>query len=512
MSVFPLNIEEKEDHPDRIAQLEGVDSKYYESAEEINKKRAGIEENQELIQINKNSIAAIINGEGETFTTRALAMAEDPLPADGVAFVVFNEIDHNGQYRYNSAEGSGYSVIELFKTYATSGDPLENSTKFSDDGQIFDKIQAELVGVVEENSTKAAEAGDVFTKLAEITTSAEALEASIGTITDNVAPVKFDNSKRNTYGSYETPLTGMIEIDMTDAVDDGEAIVFWSGSTNPTFKGGFIHTVIGSITTQFTYTLYLTNIKGAIYVTILGVDEIGQSYLRSGYSNLVDVNDGALNLTDATPVDGESIKTLVATGLNPVNFSATSNYPVFKASQINGLGSARFIKNVTRLSADSALGLNAEVTLIIVGASSTPSMTTTNDVIVGVNTANTNNRLQINLDTDEVSDRVLGLVSTTGGTELLTTSTDRLLADEYKVFGLKYKKDDFIKGYENGTLLDTNTPLTGSDFVDEWHIGKLTAGSGFNGDFVTAIWWDRILSDVELDFYSKELMLKYNLS
>ncbi|WP_372758113.1 glycoside hydrolase TIM-barrel-like domain-containing protein, partial [Mariniflexile sp.] len=44
MSVFPLNIPDKEDHPDKVAKLEGVDSKYYQTAYEINRKKKAIEE------------------------------------------------------------------------------------------------------------------------------------------------------------------------------------------------------------------------------------------------------------------------------------------------------------------------------------------------------------------------------------------------------------------------------------------------------------------------------------
>lgn len=43
-SVFPLNIADKEDHPDKIALLEGLLGKYFESAAEVNKKTRALEE------------------------------------------------------------------------------------------------------------------------------------------------------------------------------------------------------------------------------------------------------------------------------------------------------------------------------------------------------------------------------------------------------------------------------------------------------------------------------------
>uniref|UniRef100_UPI002300D5D5 hypothetical protein n=1 Tax=Tenacibaculum soleae TaxID=447689 RepID=UPI002300D5D5 len=44
MSEFPLNINDKEDHPYKVAKLVNVPSKFYESAQELNKKRRALEE------------------------------------------------------------------------------------------------------------------------------------------------------------------------------------------------------------------------------------------------------------------------------------------------------------------------------------------------------------------------------------------------------------------------------------------------------------------------------------
>lgn len=49
MSEFPLNIEDKEDHPTKVAKLVNVPSKFYESAQELNKKKRALEELYVLI-------------------------------------------------------------------------------------------------------------------------------------------------------------------------------------------------------------------------------------------------------------------------------------------------------------------------------------------------------------------------------------------------------------------------------------------------------------------------------
>ena len=51
MSEFPLNIEQKEDYPGKLNSLSEVETKYYESAAEKNKKTAAIQENYDAISV-----------------------------------------------------------------------------------------------------------------------------------------------------------------------------------------------------------------------------------------------------------------------------------------------------------------------------------------------------------------------------------------------------------------------------------------------------------------------------
>ena len=58
MSVFPLNIEKKEDHPDKVAALIGVLTKYYLKDDEINKISDALTElNNRSIKISQSHYA-----------------------------------------------------------------------------------------------------------------------------------------------------------------------------------------------------------------------------------------------------------------------------------------------------------------------------------------------------------------------------------------------------------------------------------------------------------------------
>lgn len=110
---------------------------------EINKITAqNINDLKNGVNTNENSINAISQGTGETYETRALAMLEDPLPADDTPFVVYNESGYNGQYRYNSAEGSGYSLIQLYIEVEST--PTEGSTKLVESGGIASYVSSEI--------------------------------------------------------------------------------------------------------------------------------------------------------------------------------------------------------------------------------------------------------------------------------------------------------------------------------------------------------------------------------
>lgn len=103
MSVFPLNIPDKEDHPDKVAKLSGTDAKYYQSAEELNKKRDAINEL-------KFALNAISQGAGTPFEDLTAAMVS-PL-ADGQPF--FTTVTDTGQYFYDSTTAEGYILDHLF--------------------------------------------------------------------------------------------------------------------------------------------------------------------------------------------------------------------------------------------------------------------------------------------------------------------------------------------------------------------------------------------------------------
>ena len=61
-SNFPLNIPDKEDHPDTTARLEGVDPKYFQTAAEKNKLKDAVIENHEKIKESNERISSIQQG------------------------------------------------------------------------------------------------------------------------------------------------------------------------------------------------------------------------------------------------------------------------------------------------------------------------------------------------------------------------------------------------------------------------------------------------------------------
>jgi hypothetical protein len=120
-------------------------------------------ENQTRSLDNEQAISAISQGTGEGYTTRAAAMSTDPLPANNTPFVIHGEPGFNGQYFFNSAEGVGYSLVELFITKAGAGDAMVGSEKFSNDGQIVTKLKTELStpNINDADQTKFAQIGAV---------------------------------------------------------------------------------------------------------------------------------------------------------------------------------------------------------------------------------------------------------------------------------------------------------------------------------------------------------------
>jgi len=97
---------------------------------------------------NEVAIGSISQGTGVSKATRAAAMATNPLPLKGIPFVVFNEVGHNGQYRYNSDAIDGYDLIYLFLVVdATavngSSNPVSSNDLFDKNKVLQDNIDAE---------------------------------------------------------------------------------------------------------------------------------------------------------------------------------------------------------------------------------------------------------------------------------------------------------------------------------------------------------------------------------
>tara|TARA_R110000772_G_scaffold188838_3_gene299928 strand:- start:2363 stop:3391 length:1029 start_codon:yes stop_codon:yes gene_type:complete len=109
MSVFPLNIETKEDFPGKLNSLQDVDSKYYSTAEEKNKVRDGLTEN-------KDAIDSISQGLGTIYETRALAVTAlaNNAALNGKPFVVYAEANFNGQYRFDNTVPADYVLIQEY--------------------------------------------------------------------------------------------------------------------------------------------------------------------------------------------------------------------------------------------------------------------------------------------------------------------------------------------------------------------------------------------------------------
>ncbi|MGJ8760368.1 MAG: hypothetical protein ACSHXA_07460 [Polaribacter sp.] len=83
-TVFPLGLSNKEDSPEKLALVVGIDSKYYELAVDLNKKKYAIEENRAaIVYIAKNTQSTILIdsvlftwGKNRTNTTNTLAVGD----------------------------------------------------------------------------------------------------------------------------------------------------------------------------------------------------------------------------------------------------------------------------------------------------------------------------------------------------------------------------------------------------------------------------------------------------
>ena len=105
--------------------------------------------------------------------------------------------------------------------------------------------------------------------------------ALMDTQTSTSNTVLFDRIFGYTHGTWDTPITGSITVDLTGAKDGACACVIWSGSSNPTISGvGYVlNKSQGTITEAGTYTIYLHYINptgvsgdGKFNVSFFGVD------------------------------------------------------------------------------------------------------------------------------------------------------------------------------------------------------------------------------------------------
>ena len=114
-----LGIEDKQDHPQRVKDLAGTETKYYFSAAELDKMRRATEElNRDKLphggyagtaQDLDDKIDGIQFESAKTYDTLADAIALDPKPADGTGFKVSKVTDaaNAGNYTFQSDEANG---------------------------------------------------------------------------------------------------------------------------------------------------------------------------------------------------------------------------------------------------------------------------------------------------------------------------------------------------------------------------------------------------------------------
>ena len=139
MSEFPLNIENKEDYPDKVNSLSGVDSKYYESAEEKNKKtRALTELNQRLTTEEQKDFT------GGVYSVKNKSL--DPNnPLD--SFLPFQgelNVSYKVRNDFSSSENNGYWFWN---------------------GTVYEQETLLVNGVIEEGNQDAVNGGDVYVAL-----------------------------------------------------------------------------------------------------------------------------------------------------------------------------------------------------------------------------------------------------------------------------------------------------------------------------------------------------------
>ena len=79
--------------------------------------------------------------------------------------------------------------------------------------------------------------------------------------------LRFDNNLGARYGSFDSPISGGLEIDTTGAKEFGLVAVVWSGGSDPLITGHDQINVSGRIDSPGTHTVYLHWIDGQVNVS-----------------------------------------------------------------------------------------------------------------------------------------------------------------------------------------------------------------------------------------------------
>lgn len=118
----------------KITYLDKVATDLKTDVPSINKTEAqNLNDIKESVNLNVDDIQAISQGTGESYETRALAIATGG--ADDVPFVVYNEDGFNGQYRFLASDPSGYVLIYL---NSPTGEIEEGNNKSVVGGKIWE--------------------------------------------------------------------------------------------------------------------------------------------------------------------------------------------------------------------------------------------------------------------------------------------------------------------------------------------------------------------------------------
>jgi len=206
-TVFPLNIEEKIDYPAKVAQLEGVDSKYFETAEEKNKKTKAIEENNSLIKDIVGKMPLTISIDGVLFL-----WSKNPTNATDVLQV--SDVISNGRISqdvyiysaiYNGSDETDFGTLQNNFTDGSYKDVI-----YEDYNDVF----IELSGSVVENNTNVYDGSFLIEKGQE--SEVITLQFDVVAPDDNaVTNVYLDSVDNGVYLSYDTPtLTTTLNLDL----------------------------------------------------------------------------------------------------------------------------------------------------------------------------------------------------------------------------------------------------------------------------------------------------------